>query len=97
MLFRSERPGLCLGTDSFHTPEWLRAGAVRSGRAVLGADALAWNTPFAGCYVPLDKYRVNADVTALMLEYRRDIVADHFGDAVSVAAMLVDVCESPLA
>jgi N-formylglutamate amidohydrolase len=60
------RPPVCLGTDSFHTPPSLVVAAV----AAFGEVAL--NTPFAGCYVPLDFYRREPAVTALMLEIRRD-------------------------
>jgi N-formylglutamate amidohydrolase len=33
---------------------------------------VALDTPFAGCYVPLDFYRREPAVTALMVEIRRD-------------------------
>jgi N-formylglutamate amidohydrolase len=60
------RPPVCLGTDPFHTPPELVAAAT----AAFGDVAL--NTPFAGCYVPLDFHRRDRRVAALMLEIRRD-------------------------
>ena len=60
------RPPVCLGTDAFHTP----AGLVAAATAAFGEVAL--DTPFAGCYVPLDRYRATRAVTALMIEIRRD-------------------------
>jgi len=60
------RPPVCLGTDRNHTPGWLLSAA----QAAFPANAL--NTPFAGCYVPLDQYGVNPRVSALMIEIRRD-------------------------
>jgi N-formylglutamate deformylase len=60
------RPPVCLGTDPFHTPPALIAAAS----AAFGEVAL--NTPFAGCYVPLDFYRREPAVAALMIEIRRD-------------------------
>ena len=60
------RPPVCLGTDEFHTPPELVAAAADA----FGAVGL--NTPFAGCYVPLDRYRRDRRVTALMVEIRRD-------------------------
>jgi N-formylglutamate deformylase len=60
------RPPVCLGTDPFHTPPALIAAAS----AAFGEVAL--NTPFAGCYVPLQFYRREPAVTALMIEIRRD-------------------------
>jgi N-formylglutamate deformylase len=60
------RPPVCLGTDPFHTPEPLIAAA----RSAFGDTAL--NSPFAGCYVPLEHYRRDPAVRALMIEIRRD-------------------------
>ncbi|GIE78394.1 hypothetical protein Aph02nite_43440 [Actinoplanes philippinensis] len=60
------RPPVCLGTDSYHTPEPLLAAA----RSAFGDTGL--NSPFAGCYVPLDHYHRNPGVRALMIEIRRD-------------------------
>jgi N-formylglutamate deformylase len=60
------RPPVCLGTDRYHTPPALIA-AARSAFA----DA-ALDTPFACCYVPLEFYRREPAVTALMIEIRRD-------------------------
>jgi len=60
------RPPVCLGTDRFHTP-----AALISAAEAAFAD-IALNTPFAGCYVPLDFYRREPAVTALMIEIRRD-------------------------
>jgi N-formylglutamate amidohydrolase len=60
------RPPVCLGTDRNHTPGWLLA----AGQAAFPANAL--NTPFGGCYVPLDHYGIEPRVSALMIEIRRD-------------------------
>ncbi|MET7702951.1 N-formylglutamate amidohydrolase [Streptomyces sp. NPDC005485] len=63
------RPPVCLGTDTFHTPPELlaqaRAAFARTGDA--GIDS-----PFSGAYVPLDFYGKEPQVTALMVEIRRD-------------------------
>ncbi|WP_433831773.1 N-formylglutamate amidohydrolase [Actinoplanes sp. CA-015351] len=60
------RPPVCLGTDEFHTPGWL----VEAARSVF--DGTGLNSPFAGCYVPLDHWRRDPAVSALMIEIRRD-------------------------
>jgi len=65
-----DRPAICIGTDAFHTPDWL-LDAARTAFEPCGDVAL--NTPFAGCYVPLRHYGSNADVAALMIEIRRDL------------------------
>ncbi len=63
------RPPLCIGTDDFHTPEWLTAQALA---AFAGLHESAVNAPYAGCYVPLSRYRTDARVSAVMIELRRD-------------------------
>ncbi|GAA0558047.1 N-formylglutamate amidohydrolase [Paractinoplanes ferrugineus] len=60
------RPPICLGTDHFHTPAALVAAAVAA------FPEAGFNTPFAGCYVPADRWRTDARVAALMIEIRRD-------------------------
>jgi N-formylglutamate deformylase len=60
------RPPVCLGTDRYHTPP----GLIAAAKAAFVDVAL--DTPFAGCYVPLDFYRREPAVTALMIEIRRD-------------------------
>jgi N-formylglutamate amidohydrolase len=62
----SPRPAVCLGTDLFHTPPGL-VSAAKAAFVDVGLD-----TPFAGCYVPLDFYGREPAVTALMIEIRRD-------------------------
>jgi N-formylglutamate deformylase len=63
------RPAVCLGADDFHTPGWL----VDAAREAFGeCGEIALNTPFSGCYVPLRRYRSDREVSALMLEIRRD-------------------------
>ncbi|MFE9775328.1 N-formylglutamate amidohydrolase [Streptomyces sp. NPDC005931] len=63
------RPAVCLGTDSFHTPPAL-LGAAREAFAACGETGL--DSPFAGAYVPLEFYGKRAEVSALMVEIRRD-------------------------
>ncbi|MFI9266173.1 N-formylglutamate amidohydrolase [Streptomyces werraensis] len=63
------RPPVCLGTDPFHTPSAL-LDAARKAFARCGGTGL--DSPFAGTYVPLRYYGERAEVTALMVEIRRD-------------------------
>jgi N-formylglutamate amidohydrolase len=60
------RPPVCLGTDSFHTPPAL----LDAAREAFGETEL--DSPFGGTYVPLDFYRKRPEVSALMVEIRRD-------------------------
>ncbi|MCX3288966.1 N-formylglutamate amidohydrolase [Streptomyces sp. NEAU-H22] len=60
------RPAVCLGTDPFHTSPELAAAA----REAFGETEL--DTPFSGTYVPLEFYGKRPEVSALMVEVRRD-------------------------
>jgi len=63
------RPAICVGTDDWHTPGWLGAVAID---AFFACREIAENTPFAGCYVPIKHYTVDARVEGVMVEIRRD-------------------------
>jgi N-formylglutamate deformylase len=75
------RPPACLGTDSRHTPPAL----LEAARAAFPGTAL--NSPFAGCYVPLDHYGTDTPVTALMIEIRRDQYMDEPGGSYHPAGL----------
>jgi predicted N-formylglutamate amidohydrolase len=66
----AHRPAICIGTDDYHTPQWL-VDLVTAAFADCGESAV--NTPFAGCYVPLAHYGVDPRVTGVMIEARRDV------------------------
>ncbi len=68
------RPGVCVGTDAFHTPPELRDAVVDAFTGVRGGVAV--DTPFAGAYVPLDRYGIDARVSSAMVEIRRDVYLD---------------------
>jgi N-formylglutamate deformylase len=74
------RPAICLGTDTFHTPDWL-VDAARAAFAEVG-DVLL-DSPFAGCYVPLAHYGRDSRVAALMVEIRRDVYMSEPGGPVT--------------
>lgn len=73
-----DRPAICLGTDPTHTPPGL-LDAARKAFSPCGDIAL--NTPFAGCYVPLEHHQRNTAVIALMVEIRRDTYMTEPGGA----------------
>ncbi|MEW2403658.1 N-formylglutamate amidohydrolase [Streptomyces sp. NPDC046862] len=72
------RPPVCLGTDPFHTPPELLAAAEE---AFAGFGGTGVNSPFSGAYVPLRFHGTRADVTALMVEIRRDVYMTEPGGA----------------
>ena len=68
------RPQLCVGTDPFHTPDWLRTLVAEV--AVAHHLDVGLDTPFAGSYVPEAQYGRDRRVTSVMLELRRDLTLD---------------------
>jgi N-formylglutamate amidohydrolase len=67
----ARRPGVCLGTDAYHTPPTLSTAAFEAFAGITGG--VAENTPFAGTYVPLPHWRCTEKVTSVMIEIRRDL------------------------
>jgi N-formylglutamate deformylase len=72
---KAKRPGLCIGTDRFHT-----SGDLISEVESQFEDftSVARNAPFSGSYVPLPFYEQNSSIKSIMLEIRKDTYG--FGD-----------------
>ncbi|MDD4039315.1 MAG: N-formylglutamate amidohydrolase, partial [Sphaerochaeta sp.] len=67
----NDRPDICIGTDSFHTPNWL-LDSVREAFLKLGYS-VAINHLFAGTIVPLPYYTQEARVLSIMIEINRKL------------------------
>ena len=65
------RPDICIGTDSFHTPAWLH-DVARRGFLELGYSVQI-DRPFAGALVPLRHYRSDRRVSSVMIEINRGL------------------------
>lgn len=74
------RPGVCIGTDRFHTAPRLSDKVEHEFAGVRGGTA--HNTPFGGTYVPLRHWHKTAEVASVMLEIRRDLYQHEPGGAV---------------
>ena len=70
----SERPDICLGTDSYHTPVEL----VSTFEDFLHQNDLttAVDKPFSGTYVPMSFYRADPRVLSAMVEVNRKLYID---------------------
>lgn len=68
------RPDICLGTDEFHTAPWLTRSAVKAFEDQ--GFSVEINRPFSGALVPIDSYRSNPLVGALMVEVNRRLYID---------------------
>lgn len=65
----SERPDICLGTDSFHTPHALVVAAQQA--AATEGLTTAINHPFSGTLVPNRYWESDKRVSSIMIEVNR--------------------------
>ena len=92
------RPEVCIGTDPFHTPPSLADAAASAYSPHTPTGDVGFDSPFAGCYVPLRHYSIDTNVSAVMIEARRDLYMDESFGAVesgirSLAAGLADLID----
>ena len=69
-----ERPDICIGTESFHTPADLLETVIAAVRRE-GWTAHV-NSPFPGVLVPISHFRRDGRVRALMIEVNRALYMD---------------------
>ena len=69
-----DRPTICLGTDSFHTPAWLLENAADAFEAC--GMRVAINRPFSGVLVPNKHFGQDPRVLACMVEVNRAAYMD---------------------
>ena len=65
------RPDICIGTDTFHTPQ-VYIDIIQDHFTKRGYN-VAINTPFAGTLIPMKHYQCNARVHSVMIELNRDL------------------------
>ena len=65
------RPDICIGTDSFHTPEKLMKETVQFFESA--GFSVAVNSPYAGTMVPLKQYGKDRRVKSIMVEVNRKL------------------------
>ena len=70
----SPRPDICLGTDSFHTPAWLKdlAGELFTKAGFM----VKINSPFPGALVPYSYLNSHGSVHSIMIEVNRALYMD---------------------
>lgn len=88
------RPEVCIGTDAFHTSPELEIAATSAVAAAVPAGEVGANSPFIGCYVPLEYYEQNPAVESVMLEIRRDVVAGRLGALIAATAAIINTREA---
>ncbi len=65
------RAEICIGTDSFHTPENIKKQLFEFFKNK--GYSVSIDDPFAGALVPMKYYRVDKNVKSVMYEIRRDL------------------------
>ncbi len=70
----AQRPEICVGTDEFHTPDWLVALCVRAFRDEGYSTAI--NSPYVGRLVPSAHFRSDQPVSPIMIEMNRRVDMD---------------------
>lgn len=71
---KTMRPDICIGTDSYHTPEGLTQRLELCFRDQ--GFCVERNDPFAGTIVPMQFYRKNPFVHSIMIEVNRKLYMD---------------------
>jgi N-formylglutamate deformylase len=67
-------PDFCIGTDNFHTPEWLTKEIVSSFETEGYSTEI--NKPFSGTIIPEKFYHKNPKVLSVMIEVNRKLYMD---------------------
>ena len=70
----TDRPDICLGTDAFHTPDWL-IDLVR-GHFEQTGYRVELNSPYGGTMVPLSLYKKDKRLSSIMIEINRRLYLD---------------------
>lgn len=68
------RPDICIGTDAFHTPNWIPEFLTSAFEAEGYVCSL--NLPYSGALVPMAYYQKNKSVSAIMIEVNRELYID---------------------
>ena len=71
-----DRPDLCIGTDLFHTPGWLRDATISAFQAADSGLSIGLNRPYSGALVPLESWNQDSRVLAVMVEVNRRLYLD---------------------
>jgi N-formylglutamate deformylase len=73
------RPGICIGTDTYHTSAKLKNCLSKAFET--SGYRVAIDSPFSGSIVPLKYYQLDRRVSSVMIEVNRSLYADPLGFA----------------
>ena len=68
------RPDICIGTDSYHTPDFLKSFTMQffDNRGY----STAFDNPYSGALTPLSMYKNELRLSAIMIELNRNLYMD---------------------
>lgn len=72
------RPDICIGSDPFHTPQWIIE--IIAYEFLARGYSIKLNSPFEGTLIPMKFYHQNPNVYSVMIELNRDLYMDTNGD-----------------
>jgi len=67
-------PDICIGTDAFHTPNYLLNYTVNYFQNL--GYSVELNYPYAGCIIPKPYFKVNRNVKGIMIEINKRLYMD---------------------
>ena len=70
------RPDVCIGTDPFHTPKWLRDDAISAFQSESSGLTIGVDRPYSGALVPLEAWNQDSRVMSVMIEVNRRLYLD---------------------
>lgn len=71
---RQDRPEICIGTDTYHTPKVLEHAFINAFVDV--GFNVRKNSPFGGALVPMQQHRTDPRLSAIMVEVNRSLYLD---------------------
>lgn len=71
------RPDICIGTDTYHTPEWIKDICIEFFES--NGYRVEQNRPYAGTIVPMAYYKKEKRVFSIMIEINRALYMDNQG------------------
>ena len=73
----SNRPDICIGTDTYHTSTELKDCLLKAFEG--SGYRVAIDSPFSGSIVPLEHYQLDRRVSSVMIEVNRSLYASPSG------------------
>lgn len=75
----ADRPSVCVGTDDYHTPEWVKNNVVEALKKEFVTVKI--NSPFSGAFVPEKYFKNDRRVSSVMIELNRSLYMDETSGA----------------